>query len=56
MQIVPLGIQATIPEDLEAAESLLRTGFGSPVTVSRAVKSTQTNNHLPINGEVLAVV
>jgi len=53
IQIVPLGIQASIPSDLAAAESSLCESFGKPLPVKAPVKAKCTGNNGPINGSLV---
>jgi hypothetical protein len=57
IQIVPLGIQADIPDDLVAADSLLRAGFTKTCPVEALVESAHSrnaaDNHAHINGKMV---
>jgi len=50
IQIVPLGVQASIPSNSATAMSSLYASFGKPLPVKAAAKSKRTVNHAPING------
>jgi hypothetical protein len=53
VQIVALGIQASIPTDLAMADSSLRTGFAEPVVAKDPVASNGVGNHAHVNGEMM---
>src|ERR1039458_4624980 len=57
IQIVPLGIQADIPQDLNAADSLLRSGFIKTSPVEALVESKHCENtaddNAHTNGEMV---
>jgi hypothetical protein len=53
MQIVPLGIQAAIPDELAAAESSLRSGLAKTPLVEAPIKSRHQVKHARINGAMV---